>query len=51
MDKEIQDLLLNIQSEVRQINNRLDEIEKKASNGNYAYTNEDINSNQYENID
>jgi len=44
MDKDIKYLLINIQSEVRQINNRLDEIEKTASNGNYAYTYEDINS-------
>ncbi|KZL92942.1 hypothetical protein [Clostridium magnum] len=47
MDKDIKDLLLNIQSEVRQINNRLDEIEKTASNGNYTYTDKDINSKQY----
>lgn len=51
MDKEIKDLLLNIQSEVRQINNRLDEIGKTAANGNFAYTDTDINSEQYKNID
>lgn len=47
MDKDIKDLLLSIQSEVRQINNRFDKIEKTASNGNYAYTDEDINSKQH----
>jgi hypothetical protein len=47
MDKDIKDLLLNIQSEVRQINNKLDEIEKTASNGNYAYTDKDINYKLY----
>lgn len=46
MDKDIKDLLLSIQSEVRQINNRLDEIEKTASNGNYTYRNEDTNFKQ-----
>ncbi|MCY6958690.1 hypothetical protein [Clostridium brassicae] len=46
MDKDIKDLLLNLQSEVTQINNRLDEIEKTPSTGNYVYTNEDINSKQ-----
>lgn len=50
MDKDIKDLLLNIQSEVRQINNRLDEIGKTAANGNYTYTNEDINSKEYKNM-
>lgn len=44
MDKEIKDLLLNIQSEVRQINNRVDKIEKMTSNGNYTYANKDVNS-------
>lgn len=48
MDKDTKDLLLSIQSEVRQINNRLDEIQKTAANGNYTYTDKDINSNQYE---
>lgn len=51
MDKDTKDLLLSIQSEVRQINNRLNEIQKTAANGNYTYTDKDINSNQYENID
>lgn len=51
MDKDIKDLLLNIQSEVRQINVKLDEVEKTATNGNYAYTSEKINFKQYKNID
>lgn len=51
MDKDIKDLLVNIQLEVRQINNRLDEIEKIASNGNYVYTDVDINSKQYKDMD
>ncbi len=44
MDKEIKDLLLNIQSEVRQINNRVNKMEKMASSGNYTYTSKDVNS-------
>lgn len=47
MDKDIKALLLNIQSEARQINDKLDEIEKTVSNGNYTYTDKDINSKQY----
>ena len=44
MDKEIKDLLLNIQSEVRQINNRVNKMEKMDSSGNYTYTSKDVNS-------
>ncbi len=44
MDKEIKDLLLNIQSEVRQINNRVDEMKRITSNGNYTYSSNDVNS-------
>lgn len=50
MDKDIKDLLLNIQSEVRQINNRLDQVERSASNGDYAYRDTDINSKEYKNM-
>lgn len=50
MDKDIKDLLLNIQSEVRQINNRLDKVEITASNGDYSYRYTDINSKEYKNM-
>lgn len=51
MDKDLKDLLLNIQLDVRKINSKLDEIEKISSNGNYAYTDTDINSKNYKNLD
>lgn len=51
MDKDIKELLLNIQSEVKYIHNKLEELEKTSDNGNYTYTDEDINSKQYKNID
>lgn len=44
MDKELKDLLLNIQSEVRQIDNRLNKIERTTDAPNYTYTDVDINS-------
>lgn len=51
MDKDTKDLLLSIQSEVKQINNRLDQIERTAANGNYTYTDRDVISKQYKNVD
>lgn len=51
MDEEIKNLLLNIQSDIKQINNKLDEVEKTASNGNFAYTDEGNNSEQNKNIE
>lgn len=49
MDKDIKELLINIQSEVKQINNRLDEVKRIAYNGDYAYRDTDINSKEYKN--
>jgi hypothetical protein len=38
MDENIKGLLLNIQSEIEQMNNKLDKIERVAANGNYSLT-------------
>ncbi|MCY6372567.1 hypothetical protein [Clostridium ganghwense] len=38
MDKETKELLLEIESEIKNIDNRLKQIEMKASNGNYVYS-------------
>jgi hypothetical protein len=51
MDKDTKDLLLSIQSEVRQISNRLDQVERTAANGNYTYTDRGVVSRQYKNVD
>ncbi|MPN17702.1 hypothetical protein SDC9_165057 [bioreactor metagenome] len=51
MDKDIKDVLLNIQSEVKQINNKLNEMKKTQLNGNYVYTDEHINSNDDKGMD
>ncbi|WP_186430428.1 hypothetical protein [Clostridium sp. BSD9I1] len=51
MDKDIKDVLLNIQSEVKQINNKLNEMKKTQLNGNYVYTDENINSNDNNDMD
>ncbi|MDF2879883.1 MAG: hypothetical protein K0R54_440 [Clostridiaceae bacterium] len=47
MDKDLKDLLTNIQSDVKKINSKLDDLERISSNGNFVYTDTDINSKQY----
>lgn len=51
MDKDIKDVLQNIQSEVKQINTKLNEMKKTQLNGNYVYRDEQINSNDHNDMD
>ena len=47
MDKDLQNLLMNIQSDIKKINSKLDELERVSSNGSFVYTDTDINSKQH----
>lgn len=46
MDKEVKELFNQINSQLQDINSKLNRIELQSSNGNYTYTDTDINSDK-----